>query len=88
MQRSTLIGVCLASSLLASSAWAAPLADRDPDVASAPRDITCSGPGFDDSDGLAFLSDPAATAAQRRSAIRLLFTAEHYRLRDGLTDYE
>lgn len=98
MQRSTLIGICLASSLLASASWAAPSGDRDLDAASGPMgrsslDITCSGPGFDNQAGsphdLKLLIGPEANAAQRRVAMRRLFTMKaHYRSRDGLTDYE
>ena len=55
-------------------------------------DITCSEPRSEQQGmmrhDLKALIGPGIDANRRQRAMRQLFAAEHYRLRDGLTDYE
>ena len=101
MQRVSLIGCYLASSmvasLVASAAWAADPTGHDPDTASGTvlrtsQAITCNDPGVEAQvmlhQDLKALLGPEVNAERRRSAMRRQFTAAHYQVRDGLTDYE
>lgn len=100
MQRISLIGCYLASSMVASlaaSAWAADPTGHDPDTASGSmlhtsQAITCNDPGVETQvmlhQDLNALLGPEVNAERRRSAMRRQFTAAHYQVRDGLTDYE
>lgn len=102
MQRLNVIGYSMWSAMILTLVAAAPCAadsaGRDADAASGnlqrtTLDITCNDPGFEKQGtpqlDLTTLMGPEVDADLRRRELRRLFTtAEHYRVRDGLTDYE